>query len=46
MTRILMFVAWLAMLAFGLLAAILGWAGVALIFWLVWVAATGSLPTP
>jgi threonine/homoserine/homoserine lactone efflux protein len=46
MTRILMFVTWLAALAFGLLVAILGWAGVAFIFWMVWTALNGSPPTP
>jgi hypothetical protein len=46
MWRLLFFVAWLAMLAVGLLVAILGWTFVAALFWFVWMGLTGSLPTP
>ena len=46
MVRLLMFVGWLAMLAVSALIALLGWVCVAVVFWFVWAALTGSLPNP
>ena len=42
--KLLYFVLWLAGLALGTLAALLGWAAVAAVFWLVWSWLNGSLP--